>query len=99
MAALAIFRDAFFDGFTMAGFLDHLGQPGGPMPLFASPGENPECVALTLQRTREGWSFSGDLRSVPEQALRVMMDRLRVEQEGRRTTDTVAERAVHGTPR
>jgi hypothetical protein len=101
MAPFPIFREAFFDGFTMSGLVGRLRTPGYATSLFARPGsrDDADSVPITLQRTKQGWMVAGDLHDLPEQALRAMMDRLKVEQEGRKAAGKVSEGAIHGASR
>lgn len=86
MRMRAVFGEAFLDGFTMAGFLNRLSRSGEPVRLFEPPEEEreswPPCVFEMGAGKDAVVAITGDLHSVPEPALREIIQLLRREDEG-----------------
>jgi hypothetical protein len=94
-----IFKESFLDGFTMAGFLWRLEQPGAPTALCA-----PAHTTLRLPTAPEGAGsqelvVDGDLGSVTEESLHAVMDLLQREDDARKRVRKPPEGAVHAAAR
>ncbi len=104
MRRSAVFFDAFLDGFTMAGLFGRLRRPGAPTTLFGLEPLTAGAVwpALTFEPARAkstGVSVAGDLRAVPDDALRVMIDLLKREDDSRKTTGSDVGQAGYASSR
>ena len=100
MGLPAVFGESFLDGFSMAGFLSRLRRPEEATQLLApDPLQTPPGLHLTFEVESAhpgGVRVDGNLGSVPEQALHAMMDMLKKEDEQRRKSRTLSEKALHG---
>ena len=92
MRMRAVFGEAFLDGFTMAGFLHRLRRPDEPVRLFEPPAEEEKLWSPWVFEMGAGRdaavSIAGDLHSVPEPALREMIQLLRREDESRHASSS-----------
>jgi hypothetical protein len=104
MRRSAVFFDAFLDGFTMAGFFGRLRIPGAPYVLFEAEVSSPSpgWPALVFERGRTNAAtveVAGDLRAIPDDALRVMIDVLKREEDTRKTSGSGVGQAGYASSR
>jgi hypothetical protein len=94
-----IFWESFLDGFTMAGFLGRLEQPGAPTALCA-PSQTTLRLSLSEESAKSGdFVVEGDLGSVSEESLHAVMELLQREDEARKRLRRSTEGAVHAAAR
>jgi len=94
MRRSTVFLDSFLDGFTMAGFMTRLRQPGSATGIVAPEPGLRVTVATTSSRPDEV-VVTGELATAPQSALAAMMGLLRKEQE-RRAAQYPPDKALHG---
>jgi hypothetical protein len=88
MRRSAIFWESFLDGFTMTGFFNRLRMPGAPTVLFEpeAPASSRPWPPLTFEPERSNAdqvAVAGNLKAVPQGALRVMIELLEREDASR----------------
>jgi hypothetical protein len=101
MRRSAVFFDAFLDGFTMAGFVNRLRQPGAATHLFApsSMSSVPGWAAVSSESglAPAGEILSADtLRSVPDATLHRIMELVKREEEARRASPKLPNKPEYG---
>lgn len=94
----SVFGRGFWDGFTMGGFFNRLERPGRAVALCA-PSVGDLAVGVVFEPEPGAVRVAGDLHSLPEGALRKMIDLLNREDEGRKHLSLRNEKALDGTSR
>jgi hypothetical protein len=101
-----VFWSSFLDGFTFAGFLTRLRRPDeatqicAPGPSRVSPEAGWQPLTFEpLTNSSGGVAVAGNLRTIPEPVLHTMIDLLRREDEERKSSGRVPEKAGYGASR
>lgn len=92
-----VFSESFLDGFTMAGFLTRLRQPGSATAIMA-PEPGLKITVTPNSSQQDEIVVTGELAKVPQSALAAMMGLLRKEEQ-RRAAHDLSDKALHGASR
>jgi hypothetical protein len=100
MGMRAVLGESFLDGFTMAGFMNRIDQPGSATPLCA-PTPMKLSLPVLFERAMANADGAGEvlLNKISEETLHAMMDLLQREDEARKRSRNLPEGALHGITR